>query len=526
MKPQRHISLLWKMLIWLMLHLALLATVMFFLVKWQFRSGLDGLLRGSAGDRLRAAGELMSGQLRDRPVREWGEVLEAYSKQYGVACDVWLPHGAWAAKRLTDVPKEVMDRLQDERVGRAGAPRGNQPPGMRPGPPGIIGPPGVDPFGNPIEAPRPPGGPSQRPPLQQQLPAQGPAFQPVRPVFLISENGGDHYWAAVHLPLSGWTAPDRVTWVIRADDIGGNGLFFDSRPWLIGAVSILAFSILFWLPFALGITRYVKKLKNAADLIAEGRFDVAIDVDRSDELGSLGLAIHSMSSRIDHLLKGQKRFLGDVAHELCSPLARIRTGLGILETRLPESEVHRLADLDAEAAELAELIDGILAFSRSTAGMQQVRGTAVPLLPLLQDVTAREAPMLNYAFSVDPDIVVVAEPKLLRRAVSNILRNIVRYAGNDAEVSVSASRNDGNISLSFADNGPGVSAADLDQLFEPFYRPDTARTRETGGVGLGLAIVKSCVEACGGSVKASHVLPHGFRLEINLGRARDSLLHS
>ena len=81
MKPQRHISLLWKMLIWLMLHLALLATVMFFLVKWQFRSGLDGLLRGSAGDRLRAAGELMSGQLRDRPVREWGEVLEAYAEE-------------------------------------------------------------------------------------------------------------------------------------------------------------------------------------------------------------------------------------------------------------------------------------------------------------------------------------------------------------------------------------------------------------------------------------------------------------
>jgi two-component system sensor histidine kinase CpxA len=515
MKSQRHISLLWKMLIWLMLHLALLAMVMFFLVKWQFRSGLDGLLRGPAGDRLRAAGELMSGQMRDRPVRQWSEVLDAYSKQYGVACDVWLPHGAWAAKRLPNVPKEVMDRLQDEHGGKAGAPRVNQPPGMRPNQPGM------DPFGNPIEDPRPPGGPSPRPPLQQKLPpAQGPAFQPVRPVFLISENGGDHYWAAVHLPLSGWTAPDHVTWVIRADNIDGNGLFFNSRPWLIGAVGILAFSILFWLPFALGITRYVKKLKNATDRIADGRFDVAIDTDRSDELGSLGRAINSMSSRIDHLLKGQKRFLGDVAHELCSPLARIRTGLGILETRLPESEVHRLTDIEAEAAELAELIDGILAFSRSTAGMQQVKGTAVPLLPLLQEVVQHEAPQLSYICDCDPDVLVIAEPKLLQRAISNILRNIVRYAGDNAEVSISASRHDGNISLAIADNGPGVSGEDLDHLFEPFYRPDTARTRETGGVGLGLAIVKSCVEACGGSVKASHVLPHGFRVEINLPRVQ------
>ena len=513
MKAKRHISLLWKMLLWLLLHLFLLAVLLFCLVFWQFRNGLDSMLRGPAGDRLRASGERMAAEMRELPPHRWSEVLDRFTQENHAACDVWQPHGDWTSHTWNDAPRELMDRLQGKRPPAEGRrnPPGEPNPVWRPLPEDQ-GPRGARPF----EALDPPPGLEGAPmpgrggrPPQKPRPQSELAFQPVTPLFLFREKGGAHYWAAVQLPLPGM-APDHVTWVIRADDISGNGLFFDVKPFVFIVIGILVFSILFWLPFVLGITRYIKKLKTATDRIAEGHFDTEIYSQRTDELGSLGSAISSMSQRIDHLLKGQKRFLGDVAHELCSPLARMRTGLGILESRLPETEWNRLRDIEAEAEELAHLVDEILTFSRSSTGMQHAKLVAIPLQKTLEEVSRRETPELSCDINLDPHWSVIVEPKLFQRAVANVFRNASRHAGDTANMTVKAERHDDKIHLSMIDNGPGVPDADLSHLFEPFYRPDLARTRDSGGTGLGLTIVKSCIEACGGSVSVSNVLPHGF----------------
>jgi two-component system sensor histidine kinase CpxA len=320
----------------------------------------------------------------------------------------------------------------------------------------------------------------------------------------------------VHLPLAGRTAPDRVIWVIRANNLTGNGLFFDLKPLIIAVSVLLGLSILFWMPFAISITRYIGKLKSATDEIADGKFQVNLDTRRRDELGSLGSAIVSMSSRLDHLVSGQKRFLGDIAHELCSPLARMRTGLSILETKLPESEQARLAAIEEEATELAELIDEILAFSRSTAGISQIKGKPLCLHDLITDLLSRENHQLSVENNIAPELHVLADQKLLQRAIGNLIRNTIRYAGPNATLILRASLRDASIVLQIIDNGPGVPDAEIPHLFEPFYRPDIARTRETGGVGLGLTIVKSCIVACGGSIVASNAKPQGFAIEITL----------
>ena len=85
---------------------------------------------------------------------------------------------------------------------------------------------------------------------------------------------------------------------------------------------------------------------------------------------------------------------------------------------------------------------------------------------------------------------------------------------------MSASEKEGVVSITVADSGPGIPAAELEEVFKPFYRPELARQRETGGVGLGLAIVKTCVEACGGSVKCRNRSPKGLEVEIRLPAAR------
>jgi two-component system sensor histidine kinase CpxA len=522
MKSKRSISLLWKMLIWLLLHLALLALVVASLGAWHFHSGLDVLLRGSAGDRLRASGEQIGSQLRELPSTEWEPVMKAFAEEHGVACDIWMPHGDWATNTISDVPVEVMERLNRDRP--PPPPQRPQhyesdrrpPPPDRPGPPGGNRPPPRDKF-----VQRDPMGPDDRgrPPRDFEEQPRANEFQPARPIFFLADKKQGAYWAAVHVPLQARSGPDHVVWLIRSESLSANGLLFDITPWVIGAVSLLLFSILFWVPFALSITRYVAKLKQATDHIAGGHFDVNLDTQRSDELGSLGAAISSMAARIDHLLKGQKRFLGDVAHELCSPLARLRTGLGILETRLPETEQSRLSAIEEEATELAELIDEILVFSRATAGMQQVRGKQIVLRDLVEEVSAREAAELAIEQEIDPSLLVLADTKLLKRAIGNVLRNAVRYAGEQAHIRIQAIAEAGTVRLAIIDDGPGVPESEIAHLFEPFYRPDTARTRETGGVGLGLTIVRSCVEACGGKVSARNHPSKGFCVEMTLPAA-------
>jgi two-component system sensor histidine kinase CpxA len=116
---------------------------------------------------------------------------------------------------------------------------------------------------------------------------------------------------------------------------------------------------------------------------------------------------------------------------------------------------------------------------------------------------------------VPPDQTVRADPDLLARALANLLRNALRYGG-DEPVQVRSRREGRRVKIEVMDNGPGAPPEALDRLFEPFYRPQTARDRESGGVGLGLAIVKQCVETCGGTVACRNLSPRGFAATIDL----------
>jgi len=108
----------------------------------------------------------------------------------------------------------------------------------------------------------------------------------------------------------------------------------------------------------------------------------------------------------------------------------------------------------------------------------------------------------------------------LTRAVANLIRNATKYAGNAGPVYILAENQKDKIALIFRDAGPGVPETMLDQLFEPFFRPEASRNRDSGGVGLGLAIVKTCIETCQGTVCACNGEPHGFTVTVTLTTGR------
>jgi two-component system sensor histidine kinase CpxA len=107
----------------------------------------------------------------------------------------------------------------------------------------------------------------------------------------------------------------------------------------------------------------------------------------------------------------------------------------------------------------------------------------------------------------------------LSRALSNLIRNAVRYAGHAGPIEISAERLADGIAIRVSDSGPGVPPSELSRIFDPFYRVEASRSRETGGAGLGLAIVKTCVEACRGTVQARNRNPTGLEVTLRLPSA-------
>jgi two-component system sensor histidine kinase CpxA len=303
-----------------------------------------------------------------------------------------------------------------------------------------------------------------------------------------------------------------------SDSVTGNGFFFDPLPWMVVAAAVLLISVVFWTPMVRNITRPLARLTRATEAIAKGRFDVPIHEPRTDEIGRLANAINHMSARLSAFVKGQKRFLGDVSHELGSPIARIQFGLGALEQRVEGQNRDRVEDVLEDVAHMSNLVSELLAYSRADLKSDTVKLESIKLLPVVQTAVKRETTSVDPVnVRIDPQICVVASADLLTRAVANLVRNAVKYAGDNGPIDVTAEKRNGVVEIQIRDNGPGVPEDLLHQLFEPFFRPETSRNRDTGGVGLGLAIVKTCVETCKGTVTAVNLQPKGFAVIITLG---------
>jgi two-component system sensor histidine kinase CpxA len=495
-----------KLLLWLLVHLAVLAGAFYLFVAWQLRLGLDSLLSGTAGDRLKNVGDLVASDLRQAPRREWPAIVDRHAASLGLEASLQLNTGVWINAPSHAIPPNVEKRMKGLRRPEPRPPRGPDGPEGPPrdrGRPGA-GPPGGLPYPDDFKEDRPLGVGGDR--------------QGARPVFLLRGDDASGYWAGVDFPLPEPRRgqPLQGLLVLRSAALSGGGLFFDLKPWILGGLAVLGISLVLWAPFFFGITRYLSRLSLATDEIADGKFEVDVGSGRSDELGNLGASIEAMASRLDRLVRGQKRFLGDVAHELCSPLARIQTGLGILGYGIPAGQQERLASIEEDVGELSRLVSEVLAFTKASTAPGSVRLEAVELAAVIGLAVSRECPGQRVEIRIPDGLLVKADRNLLSRAIANVLRNARRHGGEGCTVRIAADSTGDAVELRIADDGPGVEPADLPRLFEPFYRPDAARTREAGGSGLGLAIVRSAVESCGGTVGAEGVSPRGLALVFRL----------
>ena len=366
------------------------------------------------------------------------------------------------------------------------------------------------------------------------------------PPFIVIARASVPYWLGVWLPISqqdvSHESPSRWVLVLASPTLVTNPFFFQLKPWLAIAGIALAITVLCWLPMIAGLTRSIKQMMSATARIAEGHFDVQVGAGRKDELGYLGASINRMAERLDTFAQGRTRFLGDVAHELRSPLGRMQAALGILE-HSNSCAVARGADIqDADDTipgmsnaaidalrEEVELMSGLteelLTFARSKLVPEALGLVPANLATMVSRVIRAERTSgTTIRAEIDPDLYVRAEPEYLFRSVANTIRNAIRYAGRDGEIRVTAEVKGEYVVLSICDSGPGIPEDALERIFTPFYRPDISRDRRSGGTGLGLSIVRGCIEACQGSVACRNRTPTGLEVAITLYSARPTIV--
>jgi len=526
-RPPISLPLYARVLGWFFLNLLLLAAGVFFVARFQFRFRLDSLLMGNAGERLDSVGAVVAGELRFHPRTEWDAILTRLGQGYGLKLLGYTPEGLQVAGEATVLPDEVRARFGELR-GRGGPP-GDRGPGTYPGA-GERRERGDRIDRNGLLPTRPGEGPRSgdwgRPPEPSGEGGSGIGSNPrgggARPRFLVRSVSGGGYWIGLRAlppePGPGHLGPTLLLAV--SPSLSAGGLLLDPWPWIGAGLGAVLLSAIFWFPFVRGITRALSGMTAATERIAEGDFTPRAAVRRGDELGRLGYAIDRMAARLAGLVTGQKRFLGDVAHELCSPLARMEMALGVLDQKCEGRQREYVADVREEVRHMSGLVDELLSFSKASLRPKEVPLSPVPVVELVTRVIAREAPEgRTIEEAVAPGLVVLAEPELLARAVGNLLRNALRYAGEAGPISVQAILVGKEVHIAVADHGPGVPEGELSRLGEPFYRPELARTREGGGTGLGLAIVRQCVTACGGTLVLRNRKPVGFEAELRLTAA-------
>lgn len=246
-------------------------------------------------------------------------------------------------------------------------------------------------------------------------------------------------------------------------------------------------------------------------------------LERKDEVGGLARDFNDMAARIETLLNAQRRLIADVSHELRSPLTRLSLALGLIRRRGDTVSPTSMARMEREVHRLNTLIGQLLTLSRLEALDQPPPMEPIDLAALVQEI-AIDAGFETTSSDRGVRLVECAActmtgaRDLLRSAIENVVRNALKYTNPGTVVQIRLARPSGSHTATIVveDEGPGVPQEDLSHIFEPFYRVQQARERQSGGAGLGLAIAQHVVSLHGGSVSASNRVAGGLELRITL----------
>ncbi|MCL4242763.1 MAG: GHKL domain-containing protein, partial [Dehalococcoidia bacterium] len=237
-----------------------------------------------------------------------------------------------------------------------------------------------------------------------------------------------------------------------------------------------------------------------------------------------GRAFNCMAESIERNEELRKQMTSDVAHELRTPLNNLAGYLEAIADGVVEPGEGTIASLQEEATLLVRLVADLEELSLADAGRQVLNLEPQPLAPIVEQAVAMVAPRARAAGitivqETWPAPMVDVDRRRIAQVVRNLLENAVRHTPDGGTIRVSLRGQETKVELTVSDDGPGIAAEHLENIFERFYRTDASRARATGGAGLGLAIVRQLVEAHGGRVWAANAAGGGALFTVELDAA-------
>ena len=265
--------------------------------------------------------------------------------------------------------------------------------------------------------------------------------------------------------------------------------------------------------FVRRILRPVQALAQAADRVSRGEYGAPLALAGPREAREVTASFNIMQSRLSRYLDDQRRMLASINHDLRSLVTTLR-----LRAELIDDEPLRTA-MQRTLRDMAAMIEESLRFARDDAIDEPSVDMDIGLL--LRELVADQVAQgrdVALCEPKEPALACRCRPLALKRALTNLVENAVRYGGG-ARIRYARTRQAGrhpHLTIAIEDDGPGIAPEQLENVFKPFYRLDSARHPETGGVGLGLAIARSCVEAHGGKLVLENREGQGLRALVTL----------
>jgi signal transduction histidine kinase len=281
---------------------------------------------------------------------------------------------------------------------------------------------------------------------------------------------------------------------------------------VIGATVVLC-----WLAWACVVSP-IRRIAASIALFGEGHLSTRVQSQRQDEIGQLGRSFNRMADQLQALITSQHRLLGDISHELRSPLARLKFAIKLARTSTDSKTALNRIDRDVDR--IAALVGDIVEMNFiecGPAGQEAEIARASDIMDeVIRDCTL-EAEVRGCRIAVNGGLAgeVEGNRELLRRAVENVLRNGIRYSPQHSTIDISIAENARTAAIVIRDFGPGVPEDALTRIFDPFFRVEEARDPTGGGSGLGLSIAKQAVQLHHGTITAENASP-GLRVQITI----------
>lgn len=337
-------------------------------------------------------------------------------------------------------------------------------------------------------------------PALKHLVAFGDAAHPMKDhLRRVAEhlNGGETIRAAILITDGTWLnfsvpSPEYyVTWTPR---------------FVLSIIIMLGSVVVFSLWAVRQTVEPLKEFTDAAERLGRNLDDAPLLLTGSLEVRRAAHVFNTMHARIQKFVEDRTRMIAAISHDLRTPLTRMRFRGELIEDEEQREKIVR------DIEEMEAMITATLAFARDEAQSEPVR--QLNLSDIVNEIAAGMNE-LGHVVSIDaPDALTVAcRPVSLRRALTNVVENAVRY---DGPIGITVGTENGFVKVSVIDEGPGIPEEQMEDVFRPFRRLERSRNKETGGVGLGLSVARNIIRAQGGDIVLRNRDTGGLRAEVRL----------